>query len=195
MLSVSSRNSCSSCKSCPDCHPRPAAGLAVPASQRGELGNDRLVDAAADVGPDLGPPHDGREEPHRTGIQDRGLFRSLHRPPPPPLRFRRGHAADAREGDRPVPPLYQCRTIAGRYSTSRPLPPPFDEAVVTCSRLSSRAVTHEPKGPGPGLSAAFATAVVCAILGSWCGSGQRAYRTPPRLPTSRSRHGVTPTPV
>ena len=65
-----------------------------PASQRGELGNDRLVDAAAGVGPDLGPPHDGREEPHRTGIQDRGLLRSLHRPPP--LRFERSHAADAR---------------------------------------------------------------------------------------------------
>ena len=95
-------------------------------------------------------------------------------------------------GGRPaVPSLYQCRSIAGRYSTSRSPATAFRWSGRDLLAFSPRAVTHEPKGPGPGLSAAFAMAFACAIPGSWCGSGRRAYRTPPRSPTSRSRRGVT----
>ena len=191
MISVSSRNSCSSCKSCPDCHPRPADGAAVPRRSAASLATiaslmrrqaSGLISALHTT---VGKSRIARAS--RIGdcsVPFTGRLRSASSEAMPPT-----------PGGRPaVPSLYQCRSIAGRYSTSRSPATAFRWSGRDLLAFSPRAVTHEPKGPGPGLSAAFATAFACAIPGSWCGSGRRAYRTPPRSPTSRSRRGVTSMP-
>ena len=105
-----------------------------PASQRGEFRNDLLVDAPVSVAPDLGPPHDGRKEPHRARFLDRGLFRSLHRPPPPLFYARRGYAAGARKGNRRCRQSISIDPVRGNVLQLRLLPAPLDRPVVTCSR-------------------------------------------------------------